>query len=95
MAEVSVRAALQQVADHPELDTDVLLDVPVHELICRTLFEVANTPDASVRGGLSRANRARRMLMDRLTGRRRPGTAPVANSEVELEFEDLTMGAIP
>lgn len=94
MAEVSVRAALQQVADHPVMDTDVLLDVKVHELVCRTLFEVANTPDSTVRGGLSRANRARRMLMDRLVGKRRPGTAPAARSEEQIEFMDLTAGAL-
>lgn len=94
MAEVTVRAALQAVADHPTMDTDVLLDVRVHELIARTLFEVANTPDERVRGSMSRANKARRMLMDRLVGKRRPGTAPAASGETELEFEDLTMGAL-
>jgi hypothetical protein len=94
MAEVTVRAALQAVADHPTMDTDVLLDVRVHELVARTLFEVANTPDERVRGSMSRANKARRMLMDRLVGKRRPGTAPAAKGETELEFEDLTMGAL-
>jgi hypothetical protein len=94
MAEVTVRQALQHVADHPELDTDVLLDVRVHELISRTLFEVANTPDGSVRGGLSRANKARRMLMDRLVGKRAPGTAPAAKTVDEVEFVDLTQGAL-
>lgn len=94
MAEVSVRAALQHVADHPILDTDVLLDVRVHELLARTVFEVANNPDEKVRGGLSRANRARRMLMDRLVGKRRPGTAPAAKTEDEIEFVDLTAGAL-
>lgn len=94
MAEVTVRAALQAVADHPVMDTDVLLDVRVHELIARTLFEVANTPDERVRGSMSRANKARRMLMDRLVGKRRPGTSPAAKAETELEFEDLTMGAL-
>ena len=94
MAEVTVRQALQHVADNPVLETDVLIDVRVHELIARTLFEVANTPDASVRGGLSRANKARRMLMDRLVGKRRPGTTPAAKTEDELEFVDLTMGAL-
>jgi hypothetical protein len=94
MAEVSVRQALQQVADHPVLDTDVLLDVRVHELVARTLFEVANTPDSAVRGSYTRANKARRMLMDRLVGKRRPGTAPAARGTESLEFEDLTMGAL-
>lgn len=94
MAEVTVRAALQHVADHPVMDTDVMLDVRVHELVCRTLFEVANTPDGSVRGGLSRANKARRMLMDRLVGKRAPGTAPAARTDEEIEFVDLTQGAL-
>jgi hypothetical protein len=94
MAEVTVRAALQHVADHPELRTDVLLDLPVHELIARTLFDVANRPDESVRGSMSRANKARKMLMDRLVGKRRPGTAPAAKAEDAIEFEDLTMGAL-
>ena len=95
MAEVTVRQALQNVADHPVIATDVLLDVPVHELIARTLFDVANSPDGSVRGGLSRANKARRMLMDRLVGKRRPGTQPAAKTEDEIEFVDLTAGALP
>jgi len=94
MAEVSVRQALQYVADHPVMDTDVMLDVRVHELVSRTLFEVANTPDGNVRGGLTRANKARRMLMDRLVGKRAPGTAPAARTEDEIEFVDLTQGAL-
>ncbi len=95
MAEVTVRQALQAVADHPELETDVLLDVKVHELVARTLFDIANRPDERVRGSLSRANKARAMLMNRLVGKRRPGTAPAARHEDAIEFEDLTMGALP
>lgn len=95
MAEVTVRAALQAVADHPDMDTDVLLDVKVHELVARTLFDIANRPDERVRGSLSRANKARAMLMNRLVGKRRPGTAPAARHEDAIEFEDLTMGALP
>lgn len=90
--QVSVREALQRVADNPVIHTDEIIQLPVHELVARALFEIANRPDASVRGSMSRANKARKMLLDRLVGKRRAGSHPATRTRVDLEFVDLTGG---
>ena len=89
MKTVSIRQALQHVADNPVLKTDVLLDVPVHELVSRTLFEIANGAQVSDRSSLNRANAARNMIFTRLVGRRRAGSHPATHQKVELKFIDL------
>ena len=91
---VTIRQALQHVADNPTLKTDVLLDVSVHELISRTLFEIANGAQLSERGSLNRANIARNMIFNRLVGRRRAGSHPATSQKVELEFVNLTGGEL-
>jgi hypothetical protein len=90
MKEVTIRQALQQVVDYPVMLDDVFLTKPVHELVCRTLFDIANRPDASKRGAMSRANKARKMIFDRLVGKRRAGSHPATRNNTELEFVDLT-----
>lgn len=90
---VSIRQALQAVADNPVMETDEVIQVHVHELVCRALFEIANRPDASVRGSMARANKARKMILDRLVGKRRAGSHPATRSDIPIEFEDLT--AVP
>lgn len=87
---VTIRQALQNVADNPELETDEIVWVHTHELVARALFEIANRPDASVRGSMARANKARKMILDRLVGKRRAGSHPATRIDVPLEFEDLT-----
>lgn len=94
MAEVSIRQALQNVADNPIMATDEVIQVPVHELVARALFEIANKPDQSQRASMARANKARKMIFDRLVGKRRPGTSPAANTHEEITFIDLAAGAI-
>lgn len=94
MKTVTVQQALQNVADNPVPRTDELIQLPVHELMARSLFEIANQPDIKVRGSMARANRARKMIMDRLVGKRRPGTHPSTKAPVEIEFVDLTGGEI-
>jgi hypothetical protein len=91
---VTIRQALQHVADNPSLKTDVLLDVPTHELVARSLFEIANGVQLSERGSLTRANVARTMIFNRLVGRRRTGSHPATQSKVELEFVNLTGEAL-
>lgn len=86
---VTIRQALQHVADNPVLKTDVLLDVPTHELVARTLFEIANGAQISERGSLARANAARNMIFTRLVGRRRAGSHPATHQKVELKFVPL------
>lgn len=92
---VTIREALQRVADRPVLDTDELIQLPVHELVCRSLFDIANRPDAGVRGSMTRANKARKMILDRLVGKRRPGSHPATRTEVAIDFVDLTGGELP
>ena len=90
MKAVTVRQALQQVADYPQPLHDEVIQYPVHEMVARTLFDIANRPDQSVRGSMSRANKARRMILNRLVGKRRAGSHPATRNEVEIEFVDLT-----
>lgn len=92
MGKVTVRQALQNVADNPVLGTDEIIQVPVHELIARALFEISNRPDSNERGSLTRANKARKMILDRLVGKRRAGSHPATRTHVEVEFFDLTGG---
>lgn len=94
MKAVTIRQALQNVADHPVISTDEVIQLPVHELVCRNLFEIANHPDAAQRGAMVRANKARKMILDRLVGRRRAGSHPATRTEVTIDFIDLTAGAL-
>ena len=91
---VSIREALQQVADSPLPATDDTLEVKVHELVARTLFDIANNPDSKVRGSLGRASRAQRIILNRHDGLRRPGTHPAAREAEGLDFVDLTAGVL-
>lgn len=90
MKPVSIRQALQQVADYPTMVDDDLLAKPVYELVCRSLYDIANRPDAAVRGSMVRANKARKMILDRLVGKRRSGSHPATRDVVALDFIDLT-----
>ena len=88
---VTIKQALQHVADNPELNTDKLIDLKVHELVARNLFEIANNPQLSTRESLSSANHARELIFSRLIGRRHPGTHPSRGAEDrEITFVDLT-----
>jgi hypothetical protein len=89
----SIGEALKHVAEHPARSTDAPIDAPVYELVARALFQVANSPDAGVRGSLAKANRAQKMIFNRMVGRRRPGTHPAQVETEEIEFIDLTAGA--
>lgn len=89
MKTITIRQSLQHVVDNPVLKTDDLLGLPAHELVSRTLFEIANGAQISERGSMTRANVARNMIFNRLVGRRRAGTHPATHQKVELEFVDL------
>ena len=91
----SVQEALQWVADHPPTALDPDVDTPAWELVGQTLFHIANTPNPRVRGSMGRATTAQKMIADRLTGRRRPGTHPAQVEVEEIDFADLTKGVIP
>jgi hypothetical protein len=90
----SIKQALQHVADYPDPDDDNWLTKPTHELVCRTLFDIANHPDPSERGALTRANAARKMIFDRLVGKRRAGSHPATRNVEAVEFVDLTKGEL-
>ena len=91
---VSIRQALQYVADYPNMVDDDWLQKPVYELVARSLFDIANRPDASVRGSMAKANKARQMILDRLVGKRRAGSHPATRKEVQIDFVDLTGGEL-
>jgi hypothetical protein len=91
---VTIRQALQHVADHPVLKSDRIIDLPIHELVARTLFEIANGAQAGDRGSLHRANIARGMIFDRMVGKRRAGSHPATRREHAVEFADLTAGEV-
>ena len=94
MKHVSVKQAMQLVADNPVLSTDEVIQLPVYELVCRNLFEIANKPDANQRGSLARANKARKMILDRLVGKRRAGSHPATRNVTQIDFVDLTGGEL-
>jgi hypothetical protein len=90
----TIKQALQYVADHPQLETDDLINLKVSELVSRTLFEIANGAKIKERGSMNRANVARQMIFARLVGRRRAGSHPATHKKVTLEFVDLTGGEL-
>lgn len=92
--EVSVQDALRHVAENPVLKTDELIQVSVYELVCRTLFELANKPDANIKGSMRKANAARKIILDRMVGKRRAGSHPATRKEVVIDFKDLTGGEL-
>lgn len=89
MKPVTVRQALQHVADFPNPVDDEVIQYPVWEMVARTLFDIANRPDQNVRGSMNRANRARRIILNRLVGKRRAGSHPATRQNVEVEFLDM------
>lgn len=89
----TVREALKYVVEHPEIHT-APIDTPVWEAVGHILFEIANSPDAKVRGSMARATRAQKMISDRLVGTRRPGSHPARSEKQQVTFRDLTEGAI-
>ena len=94
MRKLTVREALQYVADYPVPVDDEVITMHTGELLARTLYDIANKPDANVRGSMARANKARRLIMNYLAGRRRTGTAPHVKTAVTLQMQDLTGGEI-
>jgi hypothetical protein len=94
MQKRTVREALQHVADYPVPLDDEVITQHTGELIARTLYDIANKPDANVRGSMTRANTARRLIMNYLAGRRRSGTGPHEKKVESLRMQDLTGGEI-
>jgi hypothetical protein len=91
---VTIKQSMQHVADNPMVDMDQMLELPAHELVCRTLFGIANGADLTDKPSQSRANVARKLIFDRLVGKRRAGTSPATRAHAGLEFHDLTTSPI-
>ena len=94
MKSKTIPEALQYVADHPQPSSDNALLMPAWEHVSRSLFEIANSPNPKVRGSMARATKAQKISLDRLVGRRRPGTHPAQSRTDEIEFVDLTQAVI-
>lgn len=90
MKQVTIQQALQYVADHPDLETDELITLPAHELVCRTLFEIANGASLAQPRSMPKANAAREIIFLRLVGRRRAGSHPATRTKAAIQFADLT-----
>lgn len=87
---VTVRQALSYVSSHPEFDPDESLEVKAWEHIARTLFDIANTPNQKIRGSVSQATRAQKLILNRMVGTRRAGTHPAVREKTGVSFVDLT-----
>jgi hypothetical protein len=90
MRNTTIRQALQHVADNPVMETDEMLVVPAHELVARTLYEIANSPMTGRTRDASRANVARGMIFNRLVGKRQPGSHPATKQQSAVAFRTLT-----
>lgn len=90
-----VRDALETVAARPPRPVDPTVDTPIWDLIASSLFYIANSPDKKVRGSMARATKAQKIILDRMVGRRRPGTHPAQASSEKIDFVDLTAGVLP
>ena len=92
---VTIQQALTRVSEKWEAARDMdMIGTPVYELIGFTLFDIANSGDARIRGSIRRSTRAQKIIMNRMVGLRRPGSRPVTRENDGLEFVDLTVGVI-
>ena len=92
---VTIQQALTKVSEKWEAARDMdIIATPVYELIGFTLFDIANSGDARIRGSIRRSTRAQKIIMNRMVGLRRPGSRPITRENDGLEFVDLTVGVI-
>lgn len=92
---VTIQQALTKVSEKWEAARDMdIIGTPVYELIGFTLFDIANSGDARIRGSIRRSTRAQKIIMNRMVGLRRPGSRPITRENDGLEFVDLTVGVI-
>ena len=92
---VTIQQALTKVSEKWEAARDMdIIGTPVYELNGFTLFDIANSGDARIRGSIRRSTRAQKIIMNRMVGLRRPGSRPITRENDGLEFVDLTVGVI-
>lgn len=92
MKHTGVKQALEYVTSHPEPETDAYIELYGWELVARRLVHIANNVDLNTRMGMRKASQAQKMVLDRMVGKRRPGTHPAARGSEAIEFVDLTAG---
>uniref|UniRef100_A0AAU8EGM6 Terminase small subunit n=1 Tax=Microbacterium phage RicoCaldo TaxID=3230836 RepID=A0AAU8EGM6_9CAUD len=89
----TVRQALQAVEDSPDWPNDSFearIEMPVHEMVARNLFDIANHPDPKNQASVNRSLRAQKIILDRLTGTRRMGTHPAVRNQKRVRILDMT-----
>ena len=91
---VTIKDALHAAANKKLVTDEAVIDAKVHELVCLTLFDIANSPDVKVRGSMLRATRAQKTILNRMVGRRRAGTHPAVRGDDTVKFIDLTQGVL-
>jgi len=94
----TVRQALLAVEDSPDWPNDSMqarFEMPVHEMVARNLFDIANHPDVKNQASMNRSLRAQKIILDRLTGTRRMGTHPAVRNQKQVKIVDLTAGSLP
>ena len=92
---VTIQQALTRVSEKWESARDMdRIGTPVYELSGFTLFDIANSGDARIRGSIRRSTRAQKIIMNRMVGLRRPGSRPITRENDGLEFVDLTVEVI-
>lgn len=89
----SVNEALSTYSRNPEAYT-VPIETPMWFLISQVLFETATSPNPKIKMSLNRASRAQKIIADRLSGTRRPGSHPAVVKNTRIGFIDLTAGAL-
>lgn len=90
MKHTTVRQALQRYSANPEPLNSLGIEDQVSTLVAATLFAIANNTRTKERGAKARGARARKMIFERLSGRRRAGTTPASAKETTIDFIDLT-----
>lgn len=89
----TVRQAIRYVEQYPLWPSNSFqdrIDMPVWEAMTRHLFDIANYPDMKKRGGLNKALRAQRVLLNRSAGTRRRGSNPAVRKGAPVVLVDLT-----
>ena len=84
----SVKEALDYVARHP-VPAEQPIQMPVWELVARQLFDAAHIVGGTPKQ-LKRTSQAQKILLDRMVGRRRPGTHPAQVKADVLKVADFT-----
>jgi len=82
---------MEFVSRNPEWPDTPRLDMPVWELITRNLFDISQSEDMS-KGIMIKRTRAQKVILNRMTGTRRTGTAPAIRNAKEVIIYDLAAG---